>query len=253
MLNDTYNSVYNCLCRSASFDDAPRAVLGDEYSGIDGQLSYVRKREVEECVMRIGEVPLHLANVLDVGCGTGGFTLHFAGFAKWAAGVDTSETAIAVAQDRAKRIDVSNAAFQTASFDHLPFENESFTTVTALDSIQHARPFHDAAVELSRIMTVGGTLVFTNWLWRAPLETLVLVDPLYTSLIQAGLRIVSVTDTDPGLIDQIKIYIALAERKAEIEREIGPELLQMFMADARHIAEKRKDIQRALTVAVKEQ
>jgi hypothetical protein len=102
-------------------------------------------------------------------------------------------------------------------------------------------------------MTVGGTLVFTNWLWRAPLETLVLVDPLYTSLIQAGLRIVSVTDTDPGLIDQIKIYIALAERKAEIEREIGPELLQMFMADARHIAEKRKDIQRALTVAVKEQ
>jgi len=242
--------VYDRLCQSASFDDVLRAVLGDEHCGLDGQLSYVRKREVEECVLRISEVPRHLAKVLDVGCGTGSFTLHFAGFANWATGVDTSEKAIAVARNR--RVDVSNATFQLGSFNHLPFEDESFTTVTALDSIQHARPFDDAAVELSRVLAVGGSLVFTNWLWRAPLEILVRADPLYTSLIDAGFRIVSVSDTDPGLVDQIKIYIALAEHKAQIEREIGPELFQMFMADAKHIAEKRKNIQRGLTVAIKQ-
>jgi ubiquinone/menaquinone biosynthesis C-methylase UbiE len=226
-------------------------VLGEQYCGLGGQLSYVRRWEVERCVALIKKEPSHLAQVLDVGCGAGGFTMHFARFAKRAVGVDTSDTAIAVARNRAENAGIENATFLAGSFNHLPFSDDSFTTVIALDSIQHAHPFSEAAQELFRVMKVGGSLVFTNWLRQAPLERLVCADPLYTALIDVGFRIVSIEDTDPGLVGQIKIYVALAEHRQDIEREMGSDLFQMFMADAKHLAAKRPNIQRGLTIAVK--
>ena len=67
--------------------------------------------------------------VLDEGCGSGVFTLKIAKRANRVRGIDTSTTALGLANRNLKRSRLSNADFRLADVRHLPFPDNSFDVV----------------------------------------------------------------------------------------------------------------------------
>jgi SAM-dependent methyltransferase len=67
--------------------------------------------------------------VLDEGCGSGVFTLKIARRASHVRGIDTSTTALRLAERNLARSEVSNVDFRPADSRHLPFPNNSFDVV----------------------------------------------------------------------------------------------------------------------------
>jgi SAM-dependent methyltransferase len=93
---------------------------------------------------------------VDVGCGTGYTATVFE--SKWRmVGVDLSSEALQFCRSRGLRrlCQVDVAGFS------LPFKNESFDLVLALDVIEHVEDDIHALTECRRILRAGGTLVVT--------------------------------------------------------------------------------------------
>lgn len=99
------------------------------------------------------------SHVLDLGCGSGDFTLGFArslGISQ-AAGVDSSEGKILEA--RSKGI----TAFQAdLNKDALPFSNDSFDIVLMAEVIEHLENVEHCMDEVSRVVSPGGYLAITT-------------------------------------------------------------------------------------------
>ena len=250
-LDELYDTAYEHLRRSKSFFAALRETFGDEYCDVEEQLSYVRRSDIRKCIEVIRAVVHETPAVLDIGCGAGGFTRVFSQHADHVVGLDVSEVALRSARDRSSMLGFKNTSFVKGTFSALPFEDSAFSVVIALDSIQHAQPFQTSSYEITRVLKPHGTLVFTNWLRLAPLPDLKNSDPLYAALEREGLEVISIEDTDPGLMRQVRFYVELINRKTAIDSEVGPHLLQMFLADAGHLGRMRKVIQRGLSIAVK--
>jgi SAM-dependent methyltransferase len=67
--------------------------------------------------------------VLDVGCGPGEFTLNVAKDAKSIIGIDSSRTALDLAEGNLERAGIKNASFGLGDIKCLPFPDESFDLV----------------------------------------------------------------------------------------------------------------------------
>ena len=99
--------------------------------------------------------------ILDVGCGTGG-NLEMLGKFGAAEGVDVSDDALAFC--RAKGLKAHKGLAEK-----LPFADESFDVVTALDVVEHLDDDAAGLKEMNRVLKNGGkTLIFVPafmWLW----------------------------------------------------------------------------------------
>lgn len=100
--------------------------------------------------------------VLDVGCGTGA-NLEMLGEFGTAEGVDVSEEALAFCRARGlTRVKVGPA-------EQLPYPNETFDLVTALDVVEHLDDDVLGLREMRRVLRTGGrALLFVPafmWLW----------------------------------------------------------------------------------------
>lgn len=70
--------------------------------------------------------------LLEIGCGTGHFSAHFAGKGFDVTGVDISEPMIAEARGK----NIRNGGFQVADAEHLPFVDETFDVAAALTVLE---------------------------------------------------------------------------------------------------------------------
>jgi SAM-dependent methyltransferase len=99
--------------------------------------------------------------ILDVGCGTGGNLEMLAKFGA-AEGVDVSDDALEFCKRKGLKAHKGLA-------ENLPFENESFDVVTALDVVEHLDDDMAGLKEMHRVLKSGGkTLIFVPafmWLW----------------------------------------------------------------------------------------
>ena len=99
--------------------------------------------------------------ILDVGCGTGGNLEMLANFGV-AEGVDVSDDALEFCKYKGLTVHKGLA-------ESLPFGDESFDIVTALDVIEHLDDDIAGLKEMHRILKTGGkTLIFVPafmWLW----------------------------------------------------------------------------------------
>ena len=68
-------------------------------------------------------------DVIDIACGSGGFTLQVAEIANWVAGIDFSKKAIGEAIASMKRKGARNAEFLRAEAHRLPYADETFDLV----------------------------------------------------------------------------------------------------------------------------
>ncbi|MDQ6787087.1 MAG: class I SAM-dependent methyltransferase, partial [Acidobacteriota bacterium] len=131
----------------------------------DSHWWYVGRREILESflqqIVQTIRNPQSAIRILDVGCGTGG-NLEMLGKFGAAEGVDVSDDALEFC--RSKGLTVHKGLAES-----LPFADESFDVVTALDVVEHLDDDIAGLEEMRRVLKAGGrTLIFVPafmWLW----------------------------------------------------------------------------------------
>jgi len=124
---------------------------------------FVGRRAILEEFLRI-IIPHQKAEkpkILDVGCGTGANLEMLAQFGA-SEGVDVSDDALEFCKAKGLKVHKGLA-------ESLPFEDESFDVVTALDVVEHLDDDVSGLKEMHRVLKTGGkTLIFVPafmWLW----------------------------------------------------------------------------------------
>jgi len=131
----------------------------------DSHWWYVGRRAILESflerIIQKSEVRSQKPKILDVGCGTGGNLEMLAKFGA-AEGVDVSDDALEFCQSKGLTVHKGLA-------EKLPFADESFDVVTALDVVEHLDDDIAGLSEMFRVLKTGGkTLIFVPafmWLW----------------------------------------------------------------------------------------
>ena len=120
-----------------------------------------RRAILEEFLRLIIPNPKSQIRILDVGCGTGANLEMLAQFGE-PQGVDVSDDALEFSRKTGLKVHKGLA-------ESLPFEDESFDVVTALDVVEHLDDDVSGLKEMHRILKKDGkTLIFVPafmWLW----------------------------------------------------------------------------------------
>lgn len=121
---------------------------------------FVAKRNfLVEMLSRCGIVE---GNVLDVGCGTGAVMQFLAQRKYQVEGVDMSDTALNFCVKKGLRVSKGVA-------EKLPYPDDSFDVVTALDVIEHVPDESPVINEIKRVLKPGGVCIATvpahQFLW----------------------------------------------------------------------------------------
>ncbi|HEX6583827.1 MAG TPA: methyltransferase domain-containing protein [Thermoleophilaceae bacterium] len=114
--------------------------------------------------------------VLDVACGTGNFSRHFArtvGPTGLVAGIDVSETMLARAVEDTRKAGLSNVAYVRGDAQELPFLDESFDGVCCFAALHLFADPMRALDRMTEVLTPGGRIaIFTTARHRtAPVRT----------------------------------------------------------------------------------
>ncbi len=97
-------------------------------------------------------------SVLDDGCGSGLFTSLAVRTGASVTGVDAASGLLEVARRRNP-----TTSFLEEDLEALPFANDTFSVVTAFNSLQYAGSFENALAEAVRVLAPGGRLVIGIW------------------------------------------------------------------------------------------
>ncbi|MGW1980415.1 SAM-dependent methyltransferase [Streptomyces sp. NPDC001889] len=108
--------------------------------------------------------------LLDVGCGTGRPALRLAAESgARVTGVSISHREIGLARARAERSGLGDrVAFRFADAMALPFDDESFDTAWAIESLTHMSDRAEALIEIGRTLRPGGRVVISDFMLRRP-------------------------------------------------------------------------------------
>ena len=111
-----------------------------------------RRKIIESFLERIGERG-ELKNILDVGCGTGANLEILSRYGE-AEGVDVSAEALSFCRARGLN------QVRQGEAEHLPYEDNSFDLVTALDVVEHLDDDIGGLREMRRVLRPGGRALF---------------------------------------------------------------------------------------------
>lgn len=131
--------------------------IGDEWTAVAGEWSDFWApvaRPAQEAIMAAAGVGPG-SRVLDVGCGSGEFLALLGSAGAVVAGCDLASGMVELAQDRNPGADI-----RSADAEHLPWPDDSFELVTAINALQFA---DDSAAALSEFARVGRRVAIANW------------------------------------------------------------------------------------------
>jgi SAM-dependent methyltransferase len=95
---------------------------------------------------------LEVAAVLDAGCGVGMYSEKFGLFSPLVTGVEIDPAAATEARVRVPRVTIAPA-------ESLPFADRSFDIIFSHEVIEHVADDRQAAVEMARVLAVGGRIL----------------------------------------------------------------------------------------------
>jgi SAM-dependent methyltransferase len=106
--------------------------------------------------------------ILDIGCGYGGRTVYYAKDcrADHVVGIEIIAEVVRRCQSLAEALACTNASFQVAFAEDLPFADGSFDAVISYDVLEHVVDPFEAIAEIARVLRPGGRgwLVFPTYL-----------------------------------------------------------------------------------------
>ena len=107
-------------------------------------------------------------NIIDVGCGIGGSTLHLAQkFGSNATGITLSPVQASRAKERAREAGLdSRVNFEVANALDMPFADNTFDLVWSLESGEHMPDKAKFLSECYRVLKPGGKMIFATWCHR---------------------------------------------------------------------------------------
>lgn len=107
-------------------------------------------------------------NIVDVGCGIGGSTLHLAQkFGSRATGITLSPVQASRAKERAAEAGLDDrVSFAVANALDMPFEDNSFDLVWSLESGEHMPDKTKFIQECYRVLKPGGKMIMVTWCHR---------------------------------------------------------------------------------------
>ena len=107
-------------------------------------------------------------NIIDVGCGIGGSTLHLAQkFDCQAKGITLSPVQASRAKERAIEANLGNRVnFEVANALNMPFADNTFDLVWSLESGEHMPDKAKFLAECYRVLQPGGKMIFATWCHR---------------------------------------------------------------------------------------
>ena len=125
----------------------------DRYTTADDSFSDNIERPVIETL--IGD--LKGKRVLDLGCGSGAYSLWFAERGASVVGLDLSETMISIAQERSRGLD---AVFRVADIrQSLPFDDDGFDLVFSATALHYVDRLITTMTEIARVLKAGGAFI----------------------------------------------------------------------------------------------
>ena len=101
---------------------------------------------------------LHGWRCLDVGCGSGAFTIAAAQLGAHCTGIDPGKANISFARKAAKRYDAKNIAFNIGNANQLEFMTGTFDLVICQGVLHHLEEPERALREICRVLKKGGLL-----------------------------------------------------------------------------------------------
>lgn len=122
------------------------------------------------------------ACMLDVGCGVGIPALHMARVsAASIVGINISEVELAIATEKALASSLSDQlTFQYADMTQMPFEQDAFDGVYAIESLCHVPERIDAFREIYRVLKPGKRFVFSDpFVHNIPFQEDVAIEALW--------------------------------------------------------------------------
>lgn len=141
----------------------------DIYLGDDGPQALVRAQLRLELPWVLEKIRRHIgyrAHILDLDCGFGGVANELARRGHRVIGVDPNVEALSIAKmwDQTESVQ-----YRLANRGNLPFGNQSFDVVTALDVFCQVDDCAEALHEATRVLKPGGIFLFNNFsrTWRA--------------------------------------------------------------------------------------
>ncbi len=113
---------------------------------------------------RLGEVAG--GDLLDVGCGTGEYTIRLASGFERVVGIDVEPKRLDILRAAAP----ANVAVRQMSVNDMEFPDDSFDTVTMIEVLEHLSDPARALSEIARVLRPGGSVFITTPARRWPLE-----------------------------------------------------------------------------------
>ncbi|HSX26160.1 MAG TPA: bifunctional 2-polyprenyl-6-hydroxyphenol methylase/3-demethylubiquinol 3-O-methyltransferase UbiG, partial [Chlamydiales bacterium] len=142
------------------------------YTAFDHPVALLRAENAIRIPWIREEISHHLpSKVLDIGCGAGLLTNALAAAGHHVAGIDLSSTSLQIAKKYDKTHQVN---YQIANAYSLPFPDNHFDTVCAMDVLEHVEDPGLLIAEASRVLKPNG-LFFFHTFNRNPLSYLFII------------------------------------------------------------------------------
>jgi ubiquinone/menaquinone biosynthesis C-methylase UbiE len=177
----------------------------------------------------LGREPGPWARSLEIGAGTGYFTLNMlrAGVVEQATCSDISPGMLRTLQENARRMDLQ---VETCSADaeRLPFADQSFDLVFGHAVLHHIPDLGRAFEEFARVLAPGGTLLFAgepsrygDHLARVPKRLATAVAPLWRRAIGAAPAAGSQEGADASLEGFVDVHAFAPSQLVRVARDAG--------------------------------
>lgn len=142
--------------------DYYRKIKNLNISHYSGEVSYYTQAPLRRVEKKLLTSIPEQSRILDVGCGSGRFTIGAAQMGHNVTGIDITPAAIAAAIEKAKKLNLGNVDFLVEDMTEIPFEDNKFDYVFcprfSINAVATFEKRRGAIKEMLRVVKPGGTV-----------------------------------------------------------------------------------------------